>query len=328
MTIAMTKPALTTTRISGIDVATDRYVSVNGPPVTAMPSWGLTTKTADAEYHLHPAICYELHYCVPFYILVHTFNGAQGRFAVGDERLGHWVADAQGTCLIPPDLPIRIIQDTPLEFLGIGIHPERFDRVAKNASIEWRGMTDMFKTTDPALAAVCSEIRRCMIAEPLGTGDFLDALTDALLTRLVTWHLTPTSEEVEGPEILSPALARRVAQTVETMLDRPIRVAALAEEAGLSRAHFSRAFAHRFGMPPRDYIRSRRIARARAMLTDTVLSVSAIAMGCGFATPSHLTTAFRLELGLTPTAYRRALRTHTANVGTDAAPGQAAHAST
>ncbi|MEM7686513.1 MAG: AraC family transcriptional regulator [Pseudomonadota bacterium] len=30
-------------------------------------------------------------------------------------------------------------------------------------------------------------------------------------------------------------------------------------------------------------------------------------MRCGFANPSHLTTAFKQELGLTPTAYRRAL---------------------
>ncbi|MEM1045276.1 MAG: AraC family transcriptional regulator [Pseudomonadota bacterium] len=220
-----------------------------------------------------------------------------------------WVADAHGTCLVPPDLAIRIVQETPLEFLAIGIARSRVDRIAETAASDWTGMSDIFKTTDPALAALSTEIRRSMIAEPVGTGDYLDALTDALLTRLVSWHLAPSSEQIDGPEMLSPAVARRLARLVEDNLGHPIRVTGLAAEAGLSRAHFSRAFSHRFGMPPRDYIRSRRIARARTMLTDTDCSATEIAMRCGFATPSHLTTAFRQELGLTPTAYRRALNT-------------------
>ena len=306
----MPNSGLSTTRISGIEVATDRYVSVNGPAVAEMPQWGLTTTTEKIEYHLHPAICYELHYCVPFYILVHTFNGAQGRFAMGKDQLAPWVADAHGTCLIPPGLPVRIVQETPLEYLAIGIATEFFERV-KGAVPDWSGVPEFFKTTDPALAAISTEIRRSMIAEALGTGPYLDALTDALLTRLITWHLAPSSDQTDGPEALSPAVAKRLARTIEEMLAGTIRVTELAEGVGLSRAHFSRAFANSFGTPPRDYIRSRRIARARTMLTETNFSASEIAMRCGFATPSHLTTAFKQELGLTPTAYRRALSRNT-----------------
>ncbi|MEO0679157.1 MAG: AraC family transcriptional regulator [Pseudomonadota bacterium] len=300
-------PRAGTTRISGIDVATDRFVSVNGPAMDRLPDWGLSARTGQVEYHLHPAIEYEVHYQVPVYVLIHAYAGAEGRFSMGEAAPGPWRIDARTTCLVPPGRRVRVIQTSPLEFLALGIETERVERVARAAAPDWGGLDGMFKTVDPALAALCMEVRRSMIAEPLGAGGYLDSLADALLTRLLGWHLAPGAELDEGPETLSPAIARRIADSVEAQLDGPIRVAALAEEAGLSRAHFSRAFANRFGAPPRAWILSRRIARARMLLTETDMTASDIALRCGFATPSHLTTAFRKELGLTPTDYRRAL---------------------
>ncbi|MEM6848846.1 MAG: AraC family transcriptional regulator [Pseudomonadota bacterium] len=294
-------------RLSGIDMAADRHSCVNGPPLTQMPSWGLTAMTEGVEYHLHPAITYELHYQLPFFMLVHTFNGAQGRLGIGEGPLAPWTADGKGTCIIPPEVRVRIVQETPLEFLALGITPERLRRVAEAAGVPWNGHVDYYKTADPALATLSAEIRRTMIAEPLGAGGYLDTLADALLTRLIAFHLVEAAQVVTDAETLAPALARRVARWVEEDLEGPIRVIDLAERAGLSRAHFSRAFHQSFGMAPRDYILSRRIARVRTMLTETDLPISDISARCGFANPSHLTTAFRQELGLTPTAYRRAL---------------------
>lgn len=295
------------TRISGIDVAEDRFVSVNGPPLTKLPGWGMLLETPEVEYHLHPAIAYEVHYKVPIYVLIHAFNGAEGRFTTDIGPVNPWRIDQRTTCIVPPNEQVKVIQQTPLEFLALGIDPARVDRIAKAVGPDWGGLDALFKTIDPALSALCTEMRRAMIAEHMGVGDYLDSLTDAVLTRLIGWHLAAPSEQPEGPEMLAPAVARRVGQRIEDSLDGPIRVADLAEAAGLSRAHFTRAFARNFGAPPRDYILSRRIARARTMLTDTDLSASQIAMRCGFANPSHLTTSFRQEIGLTPTAYRRAL---------------------
>ncbi|MEM6623214.1 MAG: AraC family transcriptional regulator [Pseudomonadota bacterium] len=303
----MNSPQSDAIRISGIAVAEDRFVSVDGPPLTASPRWGMTTQSAEVEYHLCPAITYELHYRLPVYVLVHMFNSSQGRYGAGDGPMVHVATEAHRTGLVPPNMAIRIIQDMPLEYLVIRIAPERFNRLAGVAAPGWSGLQEVFKTVDPALTALCTEVRRSMICEPLGTLDYLDALSDAIVTRLVSAHLAVRSDQPAGPETLSPALARRMARVIEDELDGPIRVADLANAAGLSRAHFSRAFARHFGAPPRDYVLSRRIARARTMLTDTEHSASQIAMRCGFANPSHLTTAFRQELGLTPTAYRRAL---------------------
>lgn len=298
---------ISTTRISGIDVADDRFVSVNGPALTRLPNWGLSLDTAEVEYHLHPAITYEVHYRVPQYVVIHAFTGADGRSAMGEESIGSWRIDARTTCIVPPNQRARVVQRSPLEFIALGIAPDRVDRIAGGAVPDWAGLDRMFKIIDPALSTLFTEMRRCMIAEPLGTGNYLDSLTDALLTRLLGWHLAPVSEKSGGPEMLAPALAKRLARIIEETLETSCKVSDLADRAGLSRSHFSRAFSNTFGIAPRPYIVSRRVARARTMLTDTDMSATEIAMRCGFANPSHLTTAFRKELGLTPTDYRRAL---------------------
>ena len=274
-----------------------------------MPKWGITIETAEIEYHLCPAITYELHYQLPRYVLVHMFNAAEGRFGVNNGPMTGVVTEAHRSGLVPPNMRVRIIQDKPLEYITIRVDPERFNRIAGTAAPEWNGLAEIFRTIDTGLTSIFTEIRRCLITEPIGMGDYLDALTDTVITRMVTAHLAPISNESSGPEMLSPAIARRVARMIENRLAGSIKVSDLAKEIGLSRAHFSRAFAHNFGTPPRNYILSRRNARARTLLTDTNLSASQIALQCGFANPSHLTTAFKQELGLTPSEYRRALET-------------------
>jgi AraC family transcriptional regulator len=107
---------------------------------------------------------------------------------------------------------------------------------------------------------------------------------------------------------LSPAALRRVQLYVEANLDRPIPLADLARRAGLSAYHFARAFKRSMGITPRAFVERRRIARAKALIEDSPLSLAVIATEAGFGTQSRLTTAFRRALGVTPAVYRRGRR--------------------
>ncbi|MEO1188302.1 MAG: AraC family transcriptional regulator [Pseudomonadota bacterium] len=295
-------------RISGIDIPEKRVVSVDGPPMKSIPRWGLFTETAEVEYHLCPAITYELHYQIPRYNILHMFNGSEGRYAIGNTPLVSVKTEANRTGLVPPDLAVRIIQDKPLEYLAIRVRPERFDRIAGDNANGWQNFRSIFRTVDPALTALCTEVRRVMICETLSSGQYLDTLADAIVARLATNFLADSQTLSIGSELLSPFIAKRIAKKIDENIGEPIHVSALAEQENLSRAHFSRAFSNTFGMPARRYILSRRIAHARNLLTDTSLSATEISKRCGFSNPSHLTHAFKQELGLTPSEYRKALQ--------------------
>ena len=81
-------------------------------------------------------------------------------------------------------------------------------------------------------------------------------------------------------------------------------VAALASAARLSPAHFSREFRRTFGETPHQYLLTRRLERAAALLRNTDRSVADICFTVGLSSVGSFTTSFGRALGLSPTAYR------------------------
>ena len=86
----------------------------------------------------------------------------------------------------------------------------------------------------------------------------------------------------------------------------PLDVRALARAAHLSPAHFSREFRRAFGEPPHQYLLTRRLERAAALLRDTDRSIADICFTVGLRSVGSFTTSFGRAFGLSPTAYRAA----------------------
>jgi AraC-like DNA-binding protein len=86
----------------------------------------------------------------------------------------------------------------------------------------------------------------------------------------------------------------------------PLDVPALARAAHLSPAHFSREFRRAFGETPYQYLLTRRLERAAALLRNTDRSVADICLTVGLTSVGSFTTSFGRAYGLSPTAYRAA----------------------
>jgi AraC-like DNA-binding protein len=86
----------------------------------------------------------------------------------------------------------------------------------------------------------------------------------------------------------------------------PLGVSDLASAAGLSRAHFSREFRRAFGVSPHEYLLTRRLERAAALLRLTDHSVTEICFSVGLQSLGSFTTSFTRVYGRSPTAYRAA----------------------
>jgi AraC-like DNA-binding protein len=84
----------------------------------------------------------------------------------------------------------------------------------------------------------------------------------------------------------------------------PLTVDDLAAVAGLSRAHFSRAFRAAFGESPHAYLLTRRLERAASLLRTTDRSVADICFSVGLSSLGSFTTTFTRTYGMSPTAYR------------------------
>ena len=98
----------------------------------------------------------------------------------------------------------------------------------------------------------------------------------------------------------------RAKDLIDARYREPLDVPALARAAHLSPAHFSREFRRAFGETPHQYLLTRRLERAAALLRSTDRSVADICITVGLRSIGSFTTSFGKAYGMSPTVYRAA----------------------
>ena len=84
-------------------------------------------------------------------------------------------------------------------------------------------------------------------------------------------------------------------------LDEPLRLRDLARVAMLSQFHFHRVFQALVGSTPADFVQRLRLDKALGLLSSPRRpSLTAIALACGFSSPSHFSKCYRAFYGRTP----------------------------
>jgi AraC-like DNA-binding protein len=96
----------------------------------------------------------------------------------------------------------------------------------------------------------------------------------------------------------------RAKDLIDARYREPLDVPALARAAHLSPAHFSREFRREFGETPHQYLLTRRLERAAALLRNTDRTVAEICFTVGLQSVGSFTTSFGRAFGHSPTAYR------------------------
>jgi AraC-like DNA-binding protein len=109
---------------------------------------------------------------------------------------------------------------------------------------------------------------------------------------------------VKPDELETLALLRRARDLMDREYDRPLDVAAIADAALMSQAHFSRQFRAAYGETPHAYLMTRRIERAKALLRLGDLTVTEVCMAVGCTSLGSFSARFTEVVGETPSAYR------------------------
>ena len=98
----------------------------------------------------------------------------------------------------------------------------------------------------------------------------------------------------------------RVVDYIEQHLSDKITGRQLADLIDISVGQLFRSFKVSIGVPPFEYVSSRRIEYACMLLKTTGEPLSQIAMASGLCDQSHFCRVFRRRIGITPAAWRRA----------------------
>lgn len=92
--------------------------------------------------------------------------------------------------------------------------------------------------------------------------------------------------------------------TIRGSLAEQWSIQRMADEARVSVRSLHRHIREATGTAPGEWLQNERLARARELLEETALSVSAIAAHTGLGTATNFRNHFRTDVGLSPIAYR------------------------
>jgi AraC-like DNA-binding protein len=92
---------------------------------------------------------------------------------------------------------------------------------------------------------------------------------------------------------------------IQRNMKKNIPITVLARHSRVSKPHLFKLFQTHLGITPHQYILSRQLARARAFLAGSTLSIKEIASECGFESLEVFYRRFRRENHMPPGEYRR-----------------------
>lgn len=115
---------------------------------------------------------------------------------------------------------------------------------------------------------------------------------------------TPRAATDERADLAELAHLRRARDLIDREFARPLDVPAMARAACMSPSHFSRRFRAAFGETPYNYLITRRIERAKALLRRGDVTVTDACMAVGCTSLGSFSARFTELVGETPSAYR------------------------
>jgi AraC-like DNA-binding protein len=103
-------------------------------------------------------------------------------------------------------------------------------------------------------------------------------------------------------------VVENVKSIIEENIDQDISVANIAELIGISIHYMMHTFKKATGITILEYIREKKLTKAKRMLIDSNASISLIAQECGFSSSAYFSEVFLKNEYVTPSEYRKTLK--------------------
>jgi AraC family transcriptional regulator len=105
---------------------------------------------------------------------------------------------------------------------------------------------------------------------------------------------------------------RRILEYIEANLSQDMGLGDIAAAGASSISSLARGFKSALGISPHPWVLNRRIALAQRLIYEGAVSLSDVAVSCGFADQSHLTRVFMRKVRSAPSTWRRKAQMRTA----------------
>lgn len=180
--------------------------------------------------------------------------------------------------------------------LNIELSQERFDRLERHPLSDGGG-----ELTGGLARWLVNRLSQEFAAADAPSALALEGLILELLAEAAR-------RQVSARERSDPAWLATVRELLHEQFAHPLTLDEIAHAAGVHPTHLARVFRRSFRCTIGQYIRRLRVEYACRELAGSELSLSEIALECGFYDHSQFTWTFRTHTGMTPSEYRRHCR--------------------
>lgn len=156
---------------------------------------------------------------------------------------------------------------------------------------------------DPVMRHLAQAALAALSGPQRDDGLFLDQLLYSACARMIERYGSRWPRELRSHGGLSPRQQGLAKELMASGSD--VSIAGLARECGLSVTHFIRAFRESTGTSPHQWLQRHRVETAMSLLASSKLTLTEVALTCGFCSQAHLNRVFLARVGTTPGRWRR-----------------------
>ena len=242
-------------------------------------------------------------------VLISLSDGCKGELTTGSGQGIRGTQTRGGICVLPSGLEHQANVEGSSDHLALYIEPKLIDRAALDSGLSARfQIVERYTRRDPVISTVGMALLAELDSQGLSGRLYAESLANVLAVHLLRYY---TNEELQSARFqggLSSSKLRQVTEFIAENFAEEIKLAELAQVAGMSNFHFAREFKRTTGTTPHQYLIKFRVERAKALLQKNELPLAEVSLRSGFSHQSHFTRLFRKMTGTTPHLFRTSLQ--------------------
>lgn len=281
-----------------------QFIPLLAPPLAELPCWGRRVELDDFFVELVPqgerVFNVRLHQAFASI----SFGPAEGTSSLAGDRLRRYERRPFEYIVAPPRFPLQGETEIAPEVLVFVFTFESIrTALSKITGIAADKINPQVVIGNPApfTTTLAKKIRSHLTIDKLSR-HYLESLCSVLLIEMCRSIAVLQHERRRSP--LGANKIGMLLKYIDANLESGLAVDQLADLVGASSDQLSRAFKRSVGDTPHNYVLQRRTDAARQLLREDATTLAQIAFATGFSSQSHMTTAFKKVLGVTPGAIR------------------------
>lgn len=191
------------------------------------------------------------------------------------------------------------------EYISIAIHKQFLARIACEMGFE-KDCSIVFGIDNPSLPSIRQVINNIQREVSMFGGN-LPLMMESMAIQLVVLLLRELESNFGCKDATQGdnSYVNKAIDYMQTYYNSNISIDDICRSIHITPYHFIRIFKEKTGFTPHAYLVRIRIENARKMLDRRECTVGEAAYLCGFSTVSHFSAAFKKQVGIAPSEYKK-----------------------